>query len=494
MKDNALENSVVAVFTKGWAIRRIAREFNISRNRVKRILIRNKQLREDGEDQIPKPQKRASKLDPFKEYINEVLKEFTSPAPTCQRIFELIQEKGYDGGLTILKDYLATIRPKRKAEPIITIETEPGQRGQHDWSEYSIHFTQTVKAETVILFSFILSYSRRQYIEIVENKMQTTLFRALINAFDYFGGVPQEIKADNQKACVDRWEAGKVIFNNKYLQFATHYQFRPLTIRPGKPRENLKVERPFYYLETNFLNARSFFNRDDLKQQLSDWLLTKNDVRIHRTTRRQPIEMFDEEVRFLNPLPRKAFDTSTVVYRVVNNEACIEWDGYFYAVPKAYLSETCPVRITQNELLIYSPVGHPACGEFELLVVHKLAEKGRKDRYIGRSLIQRNRPATVDATEVINRLKTFGPTMEAFIKQIKKHKPNNYLYHLRSILALKNYYQPTDILIAVERAVKYRVFEARAIENFLAINAKKNNESQITAMNFNLKPNKSKSL
>lgn len=476
MKDNALENSVVSLFTKGWTIRRIAREFNISRNRVKRILIRNKQIRDQGEDQIPRPQKRASKLDPFKEDINEVLNEFTSPPPTCQRIFEIIQEKGYGGGITILKDYLATIRPKKKAEPIITVETEPGQRGQHDWSEYSIRFTQTDKAETVIFFSFILSYSRRQYIEIVADKTQTTLFRVLINAFDYFGGVPQEIKADNQKACVDRWEAGKPIFNDKYLRFATHYQFRPLTIRPGKPRENLKVERPFYYLETNFLNARSFFNRDDLKKQLLDWLVSKNDVRIHRTTRRQPIKMFAEEVRFLNPLPRKAFDISTVVYRVVNNEACIEWDGYFYAVPKTDLSGTCPVRITQNELLIYSPVVDPASQEFELLAVYKLAEKGRKDRYIGRSLIKHKRPTMLDATEVIKRLKAFGPAMEVFIEDIKKHKPRNYLYHLRSILALKYYYDTTDILIAVDRAIKYRVFEARAIENFLAINAKKRNE------------------
>jgi transposase len=208
------------------------------------------------------------------------------------------------------------------------VETAPGQRAQHDWSEYEITFTASAQTETVIFFSFILSYCRRQYLEVVPDKTQATLFRALINALTYFGGVPKEMKSDNQKACVDRWEAGQPIFNTGYLQFATHYQFRPLTIRPGKPRENLKVERPFYYVETNFLNARSFRDRVDLKQQLADWLLTKNDVRIHRTTQRRPIDMYAEEVAGLQPLPKQPLILPAWSI-ALSNEACIEFDGYF---------------------------------------------------------------------------------------------------------------------------------------------------------------------
>ena len=92
----------------------------------------------------------------------------------------------------------------------------------------------------------------------VEDKTQKTLLCALINAFIYLDGVPHEIKSDNQKACVDRWEMGRPIFNAKYLQFATHYRFQPLTITPRRPTENLKIERRFYYLERSFLNGRTF--------------------------------------------------------------------------------------------------------------------------------------------------------------------------------------------------------------------------------------------
>jgi hypothetical protein len=352
------------------------------------------------------------------------------------------------------------------------VETAPGQRGQHDWSDYDLTFTRCEEPETVIFFSFILCYSRRQYLEVTEDKTQTTLFRALINSFTHLKGVPGEIRSDNQRACVDRWEAGKPVFNARYLQFATHYQFRPLAIRPGNPSENLKIERPFYYLETNFLNARTFLDRQDLKDQLAHWLCTRNDVRIHRTTQRSPLDLHEEELPFLMPLPRTPFDTSTLVYRIVNNEACIEWEGYFYAAPPELLFESCPVRITPDELFIYSP-------ECELVVIHPLAEKGRKDRYIGRPLPRRRRSVPLDAADVIDRLKAFGPPMETFIQEIKKHRPQNYLYHLRGILALKYYYHPEDIVAAVERATQYRVFEYRAIETFLETNFKKRHEPEI---------------
>jgi hypothetical protein len=103
-------------------------------------------------------------------------------------------------------------------------------------------------------------------------------------------------------------------------------------------------------VETNFLNARHFRDRDDLKRQLMEWLVNTNDVRIHRTTNRKPIDMYQEEIPHLGPLPKQPFDTSRVVYRIVNHEACIEYDGYFYAVPPSLLFESCPVRITHDEV------------------------------------------------------------------------------------------------------------------------------------------------
>jgi len=326
------------------------------------------------EDRVRSKKRRESKLDAYKSYISEILKEY--PDITGQRIYEKLSEKGFDGEITIVRGYLKGIGEVGSKTPVRMVETTPGQRAAHDWSDYQITFTSTGQKEKVTFFSYILGYSRRQYISVVEDKTQRTLMRELIAAFIYMDGVPREIKSDNQKACVDRWELGGPVYNRRYLEFATWYLFRPLTITPGNPTENLKVERPFYYLELSFLRGRKFKDRDDLKRQLQQWLHEVSDTHVHNTTKRRPVDLYTEEHPCLQPLPRHHYDTSHITHQVVNQESCIQWKGYQYVVPLKYMYELCPVRVTEEELIVYSPEG-------EQLVVHPLAKEGQSGRYVG---------------------------------------------------------------------------------------------------------------
>jgi transposase len=464
MKDENLENSVITLHAKGWPIRKMSKDLGISRGRVRRWLVSNSVLRDTTPgDEISLKKKRQSKLDPYKEFIAELLGKYSNI--TGQRIYEHLREKGFEGEITIVRDYLKSIREVGSKTPVRLVETDPGQRAAHDWSDYNIQFTSQNPgvATQVTFFSYILCYSRRQYIEVVDDKKQQTLFRNLINAFIYHDGVPLEIKSDNQKACVDRHEAGHPVFNLKYLEFATHYRFRPLTIRPGHPSENLKVERPFYYLERSFLNGREFRDMDDLKEQLRHWLTNVNDVRNHATTRKRPIDMYIEEHPYLQVLPGNHFDTSQVAHLVVNQESCVQWKGYLYVVPQQYMYEVCPVRIAENHLVVYSPIG-------EQLVTHPLAETGRKERYVGVHQKTGKKP-DLDIADVVSRLEAFAPEMSEYINQVKRHKPGSWRHHLKSLLAMKVNYHVDDILVAVRRAQQYKVFESGAIERFLSNNS-----------------------
>jgi transposase len=476
MKDEPLHNNIVSLHAKGWSIHRLSDEFGISRGRVRRIIMQNDYMRQTGKEYKKKPGKQGSKLDAWKEYIGELLETYQKEPPTNQRIFELIKEKGYNGGITILRNYLVKVRAQNHKEPLTCIETPAGQRASHDWSEYNIEFTSTGRIEKVIFFSLILNYSRRQYIEITENKTQPTLLESLVHGFMYFDGVPLEIKSDNQKACVDRWEQGKPIFNTQFLTFASHYRFRPLAIHPGKPRENLKVERPFYYLETNFLNARRFYDKNDLKEQLKAWLTEQNDQRIHRTTKRKPIELYMEELPFLQALPTAAYDTSTFEMRIVNNESCIQWKNHFYHVPAKYMYQTLAVRIKGNEMTIYSP-------EHEQVKQYEIAPAESKNRYVGCNVEKKPTQVYIPVKEVIGHLKAFGPIMQDYINQIIKNKPTSYRHHLQHILSMKVNYHKDDILTAIKRAIRYKIYESGAVENFLKVNAQKKNEFKLLDKN-----------
>lgn len=473
MKDENLENSVITLHAKGWPIRKISKDLGISRGRVRRWLVSNSVLRDTTPgDEIPLKNKRHSKLDPYKGFIAELLEKYSNI--TGRRTYEHLREKGYDGKITIVRDYLTSIRGVGSKTPVRMVETDPGQRAAHDWSDYNIRFTSRNPgvATRVTFFSYILCYSRRQYIEVVDDKKQQTLSRALINAFIYLDGVPLEIKSDNQKACVERWEAGLPVFNAKYLEFATHYRFRPLTIRPGHPSENLKVERPFYYLERSFLNGREFRDVDDLKEQLRHWLTDANDARIHATTRKRPIDMYTKEHPYLQALPGNHFDTSHVAHLVVNQESCVQWKGYLYVVPRKYMYEVCPVRISEDHLVVYSPAG-------EQLVTHALAEEGRKERYVGAHQKTGKKP-DLEIADVISRLVAFAPEMSEYIDQVKRHKPGSWRHHLRSLLAMRVNYRVEDIMVAVRRAQKYKVFDSGAIERFLTNNSEPRYSTKLT--------------
>ena len=158
MKDEALENSLIYQYNQGWSIRRLSEEYRISRRRVSRILEERERRRSEGIDDDVKPVPRKSKLDPHKDDIYRLLEEFKGV--TAQRVYECILEKGYTGKISILEDYLVTIRKGKAKEVIRCVETAPGQRAAHDWSEYMIEFTSSGgKEQKVIFFSYILGLS-----------------------------------------------------------------------------------------------------------------------------------------------------------------------------------------------------------------------------------------------------------------------------------------------------------------------------------------------
>lgn len=126
MKDLELENNILSLHSRGWSIRRLAVEFKVSRGRIRRIIDNNNHQRIYGEPvKKKKPGKQSSKLDDFKELINETLEKYQNPSPTNQRLFEIIKQQGYDGGITILSNYLKQIRGKKSPDPIICVETAP---------------------------------------------------------------------------------------------------------------------------------------------------------------------------------------------------------------------------------------------------------------------------------------------------------------------------------------------------------------------------------
>ena len=140
-----------------------------------------------------------------------------------------------------------------------------------DWAEYQIDFTQEGRRR-VNLFSYLLGYSRRQYLFFTERQDFETTIREHIRAFRHLGGLAAQCLYDNMKVVVTRWEDEHPVYNTRFLSFATHYGFRPWACRPRRPQTKGKVERPFHYVETSLLNGRSFRSLEHLNEVARWWL------------------------------------------------------------------------------------------------------------------------------------------------------------------------------------------------------------------------------
>nr|MBF0223120.1 IS21 family transposase [Desulfobulbaceae bacterium] len=461
-----LEHLLVTMHGNGWSIRGLHRHFSISRNMVRRILRKHQTDREHGHDIVQKKvacrTMRASKLDPFIDQIAELFKDF--PKITGQRIYEEIQQSGYDGGISILRARLHSLRPKPKKTPVIRFETEPGQQGQMDWSPYTIDFQRTGKTK-VNCFSYILGFSRRQYIDFTLRREFFTLIRRHQDAFTYFNGSPRQCLYDNEKTVVLRWEAGKPVFNPSFAAFITHYECKPIACLPRRAQTKGKVERPFQYVENNLLGGRKFQDLDDLRNCAKWWLQNRSDTHIHETTRRPPLTLFlEEEQEALIPLPRHPYDASEVSLRVCSIEGYLEFETNRYPVPYEYVTDILTMKATEHEIFIYSPT-------LTLIVRHERLPAGAVIA-LDANGIHGARAVRYGLEPVRDQFLALGDDAATFLQGLKEKQPKNCGFHVRSILRQQETYHCDDIHKAISHACRYHAYEHSAVERILRSRAK----------------------
>jgi transposase len=476
--EEELYNEVVHRTHLGESKRRIGSQLGISRWKVTEILRRYHLGRqaeqipetEPNDDSLPQAKtkepippslgrpaaKRASKLDAFEPQLLQLIERY--PNITNVRLYEEIQASGYTGRYSILSERVRQLRDRPAKPLVVRFETGPGVQAQMDWSTYEIDFMQEGRRK-VQLFSYILGYSRRQYIHFTERQDFETTVRQHIEAFKHLGGVATTCLYDNMKVVVTRWEDDQPIYNTRFLAFATHYGYRPWACQVRRPQTKGKVERPFYYVETNLLGGRQFRSLQHLNESARWWLAEVADKRIHGTTKKTPLELHAEELPHLLPLPSLQFDTAQVVYRIVDTDGTIQITSNRYSVPWQLVAELLPVRILETELVVYN---------------QSLSEVARHALFIGQTgqrrianehLPPRDHEAQMQSLR--ERYTALGEIAVEFLEGLMA-KTRYSKHHAQKVLTLLNVYPKNDVLAAMQRAVTYRAFGYSFLERILA--------------------------
>ncbi len=321
---------ILDLHRQGLSVSAIARRTGRDPKTVRKYIERGLELPAYSHRSVGRP----SKLAPFLDYLRERVVPF--PELSAVRLNREIRDLGYSGAYTAVKRFVAAIRPDSGPKAFeVRFETPAGQQAQVDFARFVTEFTDDPGTTRIIwLFSMVLGHSRFIFARYVMHQDLQTLLRCHMQAFAALGGVPAEILYDRMKTAVigDNGD-GHVIYNRSLVALARHYRFHPKACRPYRAKTKGKVERPFSYIRQDFFLARTFRNLDDLNDQLSDWLATIANVRLHGTTQRVVADAFVAEQPELQRLPETPFDALLKLERRVSHDGLVSIGGNYYSVP-----------------------------------------------------------------------------------------------------------------------------------------------------------------
>ena len=360
--------SIEEMYQQGMNHTMIAAKLGIHRQTVSRTLQHGERKPVYG----PRPT-RPSMLDPYRHYLQQRIQ--TYPELSAVRLLDEIRQRGYRGSVTILRDYLTTLRPK--AIPIeVRFETEPGEQAQFDYGEERTPFGK------VHFLALTLGWSRYLWCGYGFQQDLLTLLHQLDQGLQDLGGVPQTLLFDNSKTTVLHHPfRAAAEFHPEFLRFARHYGFRPLACQVRRPQTKGKVERTIGYLHHSFFYARQFHDLDDLNKQCREWLQSVANRRMHGTTGEIPQERWEEEKPLLRSLPDGPYLPLSAFSRRLSRDGFLSFHGNFYSVPEGINGRLLEVRPTLRELAVYQKgqhlVTHPLSfhrGQWVIAPEHKRRE------------------------------------------------------------------------------------------------------------------------
>jgi transposase len=451
-------NEIMRRWHAGASVRQLARDLGLSRNTISQALASVQAQRAGTTAPAPR---RPSLLDPYEPALQELLGRY--PDLTVTRLLEELRKRGFTGGYTIVRQRLRELRPPAARPAVVRFETSPGFQAQMDYAVYDLDFTEEGRRR-VCLFSYLLGYSRRQYLRFVESQDFATTLREHVRAFEYLGGVAATCLYDNQKVVVTGYDGDVPLYNARFLAFATHYGFRPLACRPRRPQTKGKVEKRFHFVETSLLNGRTFRSLEHLNEVTRWWLANVADVRILRERKKSPLQLHQEEQSHLIPLPAVPYDVAPVVYRTVNVEGFISYRQNSYSVPWRHIGRVLPVRVTETEVIVYDP-------HVEEIARHRLLPRtvtGQRCEHKAHRPSDDTRQRQVQLQE---RFAELGAVPRRFLERLLAAQRQGKDQAQR-VLALLGSYARADVIAALERAVRYGAYSYGAVERILAVQAR----------------------
>jgi len=399
----------------------------------------------------PEIKKRDSIVDNFKEKIIEMLEAELSGV----RIHEELVREGFAGSYSTIKKFIKNIR--RKENIFVRVHTLAGHEVQVDFGYVGRIRDSEGKSRKTWVFNMRLSHSRYDYYERVYDQRVETFITCHINAFEYFGGVPEVVKIDNLKAAILEANFYEPVYQRMYKYFADYYGFKPLPCRIYHPNDKGKVESGIKYVKGNFFKGRDFKDSADCDRRLEEWLEAAN-RRIHGTTRKVPLDVFSsEEKAKLLPLPENRYQLPKPGSRVVYHDCHIYVDYNYYSVPFEYVGKEVDIEVSDNLLRIFY--------EERQIVLHTVIEgKGQFSTDPSHYPRHKQYSETEHQEKYQVKMLEIGPFAEQMFFVILRENTRNWGPPVSGILSLTKTYPRDVVELSCKRALVYGAYQYQTVK------------------------------
>jgi len=341
-------------------------------------------------------------------------------------------------------------------------DCEPGELAEIDFGRLGlIPDPKTGRRRTAWALIVTLGYSRHQYVHVTFSQKLPDLIDGLEDAWSFFGGCTQRAVVDNLKSAITKADRYDPIFQRTFADYADYRGFTIDPTPPYMPTGKPIVERGVPYVRENFFRGESWLDLDHLQREALRWCLQVAGTRIHGTTRKRPLAVFENvEREQLLPLTRERYDPPTWAECKVHPDHHINLGKALYSVPTRYIRQQVWVRADSALVRIYA--------DGSLIKTHPKQEPG------GRATDYNDYPAELtpyamrDPERIIKQATRLSSDIGRFMEQLLSGTlPWAKIRQGQKLLRLTKKYGEHRVASACRRALAFDLINVRRVESIL---------------------------
>jgi hypothetical protein len=328
---------------------------------------------------------------------------------------------------------------------------------QHDTSPHEVEVGgRKYKAQTA---SAVLCYSRMLFFQIAPTFQRFDCKVFLTDAVRYMNGAPERVMIDNTHVVVLRGTGREMIPVPEMEAFADRLGFRFVAHERGDANRSARVERPFSFIENNFLAGRTFVSWQDLNLQARQWCDKVNST-YKKHLRAVPRELFAVERLHLKPLPAWIPEVYRLHRRTADTEGYVSVNSVRYSVPVSWIGRSVDVRETRDRIEIELDPRH--------IVVHDRVLTPPNQRI----MLAEHRPprgegVKRDSHPEETALIEAAPEIAGYLSELKRKGRRVVTLALRQLLRLLREYPREPFLAAVAEAARYGLYDLDRLERMI---------------------------